>query len=95
MFFLWTLLFFLYIASKLYRVVPTQYPPSFWLNAGVNMLILLGPAVQDSNNGKDVMAAFAVRMGLFVVVTLYAWGAVCVIDRWRERNKAGEHALAL
>jgi uncharacterized membrane protein YccC len=93
MFFLWTLLFFLYIASKLYRVVPTQYPPSFWLNAGVNMLILLGPAVQDSNNGKDVMAAFAVRLGLFVVVTLYAWGTVRAIDSWRERNKAGKQAL--
>jgi hypothetical protein len=94
MFFLWMLLFFLYIASKLYRVLPTRYPPSFWLNTGVTMLILLGPAVQDSNNGKDVMAAFAVRMGLFVALTFYAWGAMYVIDRWRGSNKLGKLTLA-
>jgi hypothetical protein len=41
----------------------------------VTMLILLGPAVEDSASGKDVYAAFAVRMGLFVAVTLYAWPA--------------------
>jgi hypothetical protein len=39
------------------------------------MLILLGPAFEDSASGKDVYAAFAVRMGLFVAVTLYAWPA--------------------
>ena len=32
-------------------------------------LILLGSAVQDSANGKDVYQAFAVRMSLFVGVT--------------------------
>lgn len=36
------------------------------------MIILLGQSVQDSANGKDVVQAFAVRMSLFIAVTLYA-----------------------
>jgi hypothetical protein len=95
MFFLWTLLFGIYVASKLYRVFQTRYPASFWLNVGVTVLILLGQSVQDSNNGKDVMMAFAMRMGLFIAVTIYAWGTVYAIDRWRERKKTGKQVLAL
>jgi hypothetical protein len=49
----------------------------------VTMLILLGPAVEDSASGKDVYAAFAVRMGLFVAVTLYAWPAIVVLEQLR------------
>jgi hypothetical protein len=50
------------------------------------MLILLGSAVQDSANGNDVYSAFATRMGLFVAVTFYAWGAVSVLETWRGRR---------
>jgi hypothetical protein len=50
------------------------------------MLILLGPAVEDSVNGKDVYAAFAVRMGLFVAVTIYAWLAVYLLEYLRMRH---------
>jgi hypothetical protein len=95
MFFLWTLLFGIYVASKLYRVLQTRYSASFWLNVEVTVLILLGQSVQDSNNGKDVMTAFTVRMGLFIAVTIYAWVTVYAIDRWRERKKAQEQVLAL
>jgi predicted Kef-type K+ transport protein len=49
----------------------------------VTLLIMLGPAVADSANGKDVYKAFAVRMSLFVGVTLYAWMALVVLERWR------------
>jgi hypothetical protein len=51
------------------------------------MLILLGPAVEDSDNGNDVYAAFLVRMGLFVAVTLYAWLAVYLLEHLRERRR--------
>ena len=54
------------------------------------MLILLGPAVQDSANGKDVYMAFAVRMGLFIVLTLYAWTAISFLEFLRNRRK-GTH----
>ncbi|RTZ47473.1 DUF2955 domain-containing protein [Candidimonas sp. SYP-B2681] len=72
MFFLWMLLFGLLCARKLYRLSPTRHPPSFWLNTLVTLIILLGQSVQDSVAGKDVYTAFAVRMGLFIAVTLYA-----------------------
>ncbi|MFD4839978.1 DUF2955 domain-containing protein [Achromobacter sp. NPDC058515] len=72
MFFLWMLLFGLVAARKLYRLSPTRHPPSFWLNTLATLIILLGQSVQDSVAGKDVYTAFAVRMGLFIAVTLYA-----------------------
>jgi hypothetical protein len=83
MFFFWILLFCTYFASKLYKVFPSRYPPSFWQNVATTMLILLGSAVQDSADGKDVYTAFAVRMGLFIAVTLYAWAAIIVLEQWR------------
>ncbi|MDQ0121944.1 putative membrane protein YccC [Pseudomonas lini] len=72
MFFLWMLLFALVLARKLYALSPTRLSPGFWLNSLITMIILLGQSVQDSAAGKDVYTAFAVRMGLFIVVTLYA-----------------------
>ena len=87
MFFLWMLLFGIYFASKLYRLIASRFPPSFWQNVIVTMLILLGPAVQDSASGKDVYKAFAVRMGLFIAVTLYAWLAIRVLEELRTRHQ--------
>ncbi|MBC8751184.1 MULTISPECIES: DUF2955 domain-containing protein [Paraburkholderia] len=72
MFFLWMLLFGLLVGRKLYRISQTRYTPGFWLNSLVTMIILLGQSVQDSVAGKDVYSAFAVRMGLFLAVTVYA-----------------------
>ena len=72
MFFLWMLLFGLLVGRKLYGISPNRYSPSFWLNSLVTMIILLGQSVQDSVAGKDVYRAFAVRMGLFLAVTVYA-----------------------
>jgi hypothetical protein len=86
MFFLWMLLFGVYFACKLYRLIPSRFPASFWQNVALTMLILLGPAVEDSTNGKDVAVAFAVRMSLFVAVTLYAWLAVSALERLRTRR---------
>ena len=86
MFVLWMLLFGIYFASKICQVIASRFPASFWLNVATTLLILLGPAVQDSANGKDVYAAFAVRMGLFVAVTLYAWFAIFALEQWRTRR---------
>jgi len=85
MFFLWILLFGVFFSGKLYQVFPSRYPASFWSNVAVTTLILLGSAVQDSETGKDVYAAFAVRMGLFIAVTLYAWLAIAMLERYRAR----------
>ncbi|MCO6057047.1 DUF2955 domain-containing protein [Pseudomonas sp. MOB-449] len=89
MFFLWMLLFGLLLARRLYALVATRQTPGFWLNTLVTLIILLGQSVQDSEAGKDVYAAFAVRMGLFIAVTLYACAAVYLIDRRRFRWQRG------
>jgi hypothetical protein len=86
MFFLWMLLFGLVVGRKLYAVSPTRYTPSFWLNALVTLIILLGQSVQDSAAGKDVYRAFAVRMGLFIAVTLYACLVLQLLDQ-RTRSR--------
>jgi hypothetical protein len=86
MFFWCMLLFGIYFSSKIYRLSDSRYTASFWVNVVTTMLILLGPAVEDSANGKDVYAAFFVRMGLFVAVTLYAWLAVDILEHLRSRR---------
>ncbi|MEF8719182.1 MAG: hypothetical protein V5B44_16250 [Candidatus Accumulibacter necessarius] len=55
----------LWVGARLYRVVPTAYPPAFWNNALVTTIILLGPAIEDSANGSAVLQASAVRVGTF------------------------------
>lgn len=80
------LLFSVHVISRMYGLIATRWPPSFWQNVLVTMLILLGPAVEDSANGKDVYAAFFVRMGLFIAVTLYACFAVYLLEHLRSRH---------
>ena len=84
MFFLWMLLFGLVLARKLYALSPTRFTPGFWLNTLITLIILLGQSVQDSAAGKDVYTAFAIRMGLFILVTLYACLMVHLLDQRQE-----------
>ena len=85
MFFLWMLVFGMYFSAKMYGVSKTRYPPSFWTNVAVTLLILIGPAVADSDNGNDVYAAFAVRFSLFIAVAPYGWAAMSALDFLRQR----------
>lgn len=89
MFFLWMLLFGLVLARKLYALSPTRFSPEFWLNSLITMIILLGQSVQDSLAGKDVYTAFAVRMGLFILVTLYACLMVYLLDQQPPKRVQG------
>jgi len=77
----------LWIGARLYRVVPTAFPPAFWNNALVTTIILVGPAIEDSANGTAVLQASAVRVGLFVGVSLYAWAMVWALERWRAARR--------
>ena len=95
MFFLWMLLFGLYLACKMYQLIPSRFPASFWLNVAMTMLIVLGPAVEDTANGKDVYAAFFSRMGMYVVVTLYAWLAVYFLEYLRMHRQKKKTAQTL
>jgi len=67
-------------------VIRNPLSPGFWSNTLMNMLILLGAAVQDSALGNDVYRAFLVRMTLFLLVAVYATVAVYLLQRWRDRK---------
>lgn len=84
---LWVMATSLWLGVRLFRIKTSRVAPSFWVNALMTMMILLGPAIQDSANGKDVLQASLFRLGLFLLVACYAWGAVWVLERWR----AGRH----
>ncbi|MGO4330559.1 DUF2955 domain-containing protein [Cupriavidus sp. 2TAF22] len=89
MFYLWMLLFGLLLGRKLYATSPTRQPPGFWVNTFVTLIILLGQSVQDSRAGKDVYTAFAIRMGLFIAVTLYACLVLQLLDHRRRDRPRG------
>jgi hypothetical protein len=89
---LWTLfllatLLGLYGGGKLFGVLPSRYPATFWSNTLVTLWILLAPAVADSEAGKDVYQAFFQRFTLFLGVTLYAWVALVLLESWRARYR--------
>jgi hypothetical protein len=86
---LWMMAAALWTGSGMFGARPTAFRPSFWSNALITALILLGPAIEDSASGKGVFEASAVRTGLFVGVALYAWGTVWILERWRDsRSRA-------
>lgn len=89
MFFLWMLLFALFLARRLYGLKATRFSPGFWLNSLMTLIILLGQSVQDSVAGKDVQTAFAVRMTLFIGVTLYACLMVHLLDQRQQKQTQG------
>jgi len=95
MFSCWMLIFSVYFVSKIYGISASRYPPSFWFNVVVTMLILLGPAVADSASGKDVYMAFGVRMGQMIFVTLYAWFAIYMIELIRHHQILGKSRTSL
>ena len=82
---LWMMLAALWTGARMFGVRRSTYSPSFWSNALITALILFGPAIEDSANGKSVLQASLVRTALFVAVALYAWGTIYALERWRNR----------
>jgi len=87
---LWMLVLVLWLAAaalwsgaRLFGVTASSFRPSFWSNALVTMLILFGPAIEDSVAGKDVASAALMRVSLFVALALYAWAIVWALEGWR------------
>lgn len=87
MFFLWMLIFSLFFSCKIYQLIPTRFPAPFWINTVVTMLIMIGPAVEDSANGKDVYAAFFSRSALLILITLYALFAIHFLEHVNSRYR--------
>jgi len=80
---LWLMAAALWAGSGIFRTRRTNFRPSFWSNALITSLLLLGPAIEDSASGKGVFEASAMRLALFVLVALYATVTVWILERWR------------
>jgi hypothetical protein len=80
---LWLMAAALWCGSSMFGTRRSAFRPSFWSNALITALILLGPAIEDSANGKSVVQASLVRTSLFVCVAVYAWVTVAVLEHWR------------
>ena len=52
---LWLMAAALWAGSALFGARRTRFRPSFWSNALITSLILLGPAIEDSASGKSVL----------------------------------------
>lgn len=80
---LWIMAAALWVGSAMTGARPTRFRPSFWSNALITALILLGPAIEDSASGKSVFEGTLMRTLLFVGVAFYAWGTILLLERWR------------
>ena len=83
---LWLMAAALWAGSALFGARRSRLRPSFWSNALITSLILLGPAIEDSASGKSVLEGAVMRTSLFVGVALYAWATVWALERWRARR---------
>ncbi|MFM4998027.1 hypothetical protein [Aeromonas sanarellii] len=72
----------LWLARRLVPLVASRFPSSFWSNAWITALILLGPAIEDSATGKDVWLAAAMRCGLYLLVAGYGWLCILLLEQW-------------
>ena len=83
---LWLMAAALWSGSALFGARRSRFRPSFWSNALITALILLGPAIEDSASGKSVLEGSVMRTCLFVGVAFYAWGTIWALERWRARR---------
>ena len=93
---LWLMAVTLWAGPRMFGARPSSWPPAFWRDALITMMILLGPAIEDSANGSDPYRASAIRVALFIGVTLYAWATIWVLEQWRSAvalRKAAGSAL--
>jgi Protein of unknown function (DUF2955) len=90
---LWLTAAGLYAGSAMFGSRSTTMRPSFWANALVTALLLLGPAIEDSASGKGFLEGSIMRTCLFVGVAIYAWATIRLFERRRFERPGGVHAL--
>jgi len=73
---------------------PGMHPKaSMWSYAFLTMIIVLTPAVMDSQGGSDAGAAFYTRLMLFVAIAVYGTVSVAVFDAFWPQCGSEEAAL--
>ncbi|MCO4812183.1 MAG: DUF2955 domain-containing protein [Gammaproteobacteria bacterium] len=64
-----------------------RHDAATWSYAFLTLIVVLAPAVLDTNSGSSADARFYDRLLMFVWATLYGVGAVYVFDAFWPRNK--------
>jgi hypothetical protein len=77
---LWLMAAGLYAGAGMFGTRHSLFSASYWSNALVTSLILLGPAIADSAGGKGVLEASAARVCLYLGLAFYAWGTVRFLE---------------
>jgi hypothetical protein len=90
---LWLMAAGLWAGSAMFGSRATTMRPSFWANALITALLLLGPAIEDSVSGKGFLEGSIMRTCLFVGVALYAWATIRLLERRRFERSGGVPAL--
>ncbi len=84
-----TLLAGLLFAPRIFAGAGLARSAPVWSYAFTTMLVILCPAVADSQSGDAAGARFMDRIIMFVIATLYGALAVYLFDRfWPEKRKA-------
>jgi hypothetical protein len=89
---LWLAAAGLYAGSAMFGTRSTTMRPSFWANALITALLLLGPAIEDMGS-KGFIEGSIMRTSLFVGVALYAWATIRLLERRRFERLEGVPAL--
>jgi len=70
---------------------PGMHPAgATWSYGYLTMIVVLAPAVMDTQSGAAAGAAFWTRLGMFIWATIYGTGAVFVFDTLWPRKRAAE-----
>jgi hypothetical protein len=70
---LWLMLAALWTGARLFGARRSAHRPSYWSNALITALILFGPAIEDSANGRTSQASL-IRVALFIAVSFMPGG---------------------
>lgn len=70
----------LLFATKMFNGIGTSAKTDMWSFAFLTMIIILTPALADSQLSNGADAAFYTRLALFIIIGLYGWFAVVVYD---------------
>ena len=81
LFFSLCLMFTVYLlACPLYQAWKSSYNFSFWKDALVTVMILIGPAVHDPMLSDDIHSKMLIRISLLLLVSLYSILAIHILD---------------
>ncbi len=68
---LWCTVVMLFVGRQVYLRASDMGTSLFWRDVGVTFFLILGPALADTDTGKDPYQAFAFRFAMLVLAALY------------------------